>query len=141
MFFPTGLYQGKWLREKGLYHILPEEFIYIRLGPIGKNGDSRRLRSVKNAQSPNKPIWNPSSYFQEGTHSKANVSHILEEEISVTDGIWRGEMTQKQPGSELSPRHNASHRTDYNSFETHSGQPSHSLPKSGHSEILPKTIG
>lgn len=26
-------------------------------------------------------------------------------------------MTQKQPGSEVSPRHNASHRTDYNSLK------------------------
>jgi len=41
------------------------------------------------------------------------VSHILEEGIRVRDGVWR-EMTQKQPGSELSPWHNASHRTDYN---------------------------
>lgn len=36
--FSTGLYQGKWLREKRLYHILPEEFIYIRIGSQERMG-------------------------------------------------------------------------------------------------------
>lgn len=54
--FSTGLYQGRGLREKGLYHILSKGFTFVRSGSEGKGEDSRRPRSAENPQFLNKPI-------------------------------------------------------------------------------------
>lgn len=88
-------------RKRALSYFARRVHLYQGWVP-GKNGDSRRLGSVKMLQFPNKPIGTHPVIFQEGTHSKANVSHTRGGNKCYRWHMER-EMTQKQPGSELSP--------------------------------------